>query len=418
MNTHEDSEMQVDHRSGLEWLRIGGVWLFGILAVIAFGTYVVVRWVERQILTTDNWVAMVSPLPKQPVVSTALGTYISGQVINTQNIETRITNALPPRADFLAGPLANQIGSLTTRAAQRIVASDAFQTIWEGANRIAMNRLLATARGQTPPLQAKINERFDINISQVGGQLAGALGTASNAIPALQPASQKLIDVQANLQTRPHHLQQAVQTADTMYAVLPLATAALLLTALAMSRRRRAVFMAILIGAALFVLSTLVGLKLARSYTLDKVQHPENLSAVGYIFDTITAGLKSRLGVALLSVAILFVVCLLAAPYKWAERFRSFISLDRVARSRVGYAWDIARTWTSHWKYYLWLAVVLIVLACLAFMHQVTGRILLNSVFLTIGLWAAIYIFGTPPRHLKATKRPKRPVTPITAPAT
>lgn len=394
MNAHE----QETRNSGWDWVRVAGVWLFGILAVIAFGTYVVVRWVERQILTTDNWVAMVSPLPKQPVVANALGTYISSQVIDTKDIEARISDALPPRADFLAAPIANQVSSLTTRAAQRVVASDAFQTVWEGANRVAINRVLATARGQTPPLAAKINDRFDINISQVGGQLSSVLGKVSSAIPALQPASQKLIDVQTDLQARPRRVHQAIQTADTLYAVLPLATAALLLTALAMSRRRRVVFMATLIGVVLFTLSALVALKLTRNYTLDKVQHPENLSAVAYIFDTVTSGLKSRLGVTLLVVAILFVVCLVAAPYKWAQKFRSLLNLDKLARGRLSRAWEDARAWTSRWKFYLWLAVVLIILASLALMGQVTTRKLLNSVFLTASLWAAIYIFGTPRR--------------------
>jgi hypothetical protein len=397
-NVETDEAEHTGRPHGWDWLRVGGVWLFGILAVIAFGSYVIVRWVERQVLTTDNWVALVSPLPKQQTVADALGAYITNQVIDTQDIETRIGDALPPRAGFLTGPLASQVSSLTTKAAQKLVASDGFQSIWEGANRIAMNRLLATARGQAPPLQQRINQRFDINISQVGGQLAGALGTVSNAVPALQPASQKLIDIRTDLHARPKRLQQVVRTTDTLYAVLPLATSTTLLAALALARKRRVALMAVSVGVVLFVLSTLIALKLSRNFTLDKVRHPENLPAISYIFDTITAGLRSRLGVALLIVVVLFVVCLLAGPYGWARKFQSMLSLDKLSRGPIGRAWNVARKWTSRFKYYLWLAAVLLVLGSLVLIDRVTSRVLVNSVFLLASLWAAIYIFGTPRR--------------------
>src|SRR4051812_38153689 len=92
------------------------VGLLILIGSLGFGVYVAVHWAERQILTPDNWVALVAPLPKQPVVSTALGSYITDQVFSAAEVKQRIEDALPPKAGFLAAPLASQLRTLTTSA--------------------------------------------------------------------------------------------------------------------------------------------------------------------------------------------------------------------------------------------------------------------------------------------------------------
>lgn len=216
----DESAKQGTGRSWIHGLRALALWVAVIIGCLSFSSYVVVRWVERQILTTDNWITLVSPLPKQPVVSTALGNYIGDQIFDEQTVEQKIRDVLP-RGDFLAPPLASQLHSLATKAAQNVVASDAFQTVWTGANRAAMDRLLAVSRGQTPPLQQRINERFNINVSGSLSTVRSALGKAADAFPALQPAADKSVQVSADLQARPRRIYQVIQKTDTLYTVLP-----------------------------------------------------------------------------------------------------------------------------------------------------------------------------------------------------
>src|SRR3569832_220572 len=92
-------------------LRVALIGLLVLMGCMFFGAYVVVHWGERQILTTNNWVALVGPLPGQPVVSTALGRYVSNQVFAAAPIEQKITEALPEKAAFLAGPLTSQLNT-------------------------------------------------------------------------------------------------------------------------------------------------------------------------------------------------------------------------------------------------------------------------------------------------------------------
>jgi len=377
--------------------------LLVIIGCLAFSAYVVVHWAERQILNTDNWVALVSPLPKQPVVATALGGYISDQVFQNVAVEEKITNALPPQAGFLAGPLAGQLKTLTTRAAQKLVASDAFQAIWAGANRIAMDRLLAQARGQTPPLQAKINEKFNINLSDSSGKLRDALGSAANAIPALQPAANKAVTISTDLRSRPRRLQQYVKTTDNLAAILPMLTIASLLGALALSSWRRRTTLIIVLSIILLMLVELVAVKWLRQETLNQVHNSANLSAVSYIYDALVGWLKNMIYVVLGIMAVLAAVLLLAGPAKWAESARSYVHIEKIRDSRVMATWRSTRLWIKKREYYLWLAVIVIVLAGLALVDTITGRTVANAVLLTLSLFALLHIVASPsrPRRLQ-----------------
>ena len=382
------------------WLRTAGIWLLIAVGSLAFGGYVLVHWVERQVLTSDNWVALVSPLPKQPVVSTALGTYVSDQVFAAVPVQDAITNALPPRAAFLAQPLTNQLHSYTTAAAQKLVASDGFQALWTGANRAAIERLLATARGQTPPAQSKLSEKFDITINGTVAQLRQLLGTASEAIPALQPATQKTITIAADLHTRPHRVRQYVRALDILAVVLPLLVAASLLGALAFSRRRRRTLLAITVTVFILMLLELVSVKWLRQEVLGQVQNSANLDAVGYVYDTLVGLLRHMIFVVLILLAVLFGVLVLAGPARWAIALRSYVHMERLRDSRALVWWRSARSWIRRHELYIVLAIVVLVLLGMALFVPITSKVLINAVLLIVSLLAALHIMATPPEHI------------------
>jgi hypothetical protein len=378
------------------WRRLAIGILIGV-AGLALAAYVPVHWAERQVLNTDNWVALVSPWPKNPKVATALGNYISNQVFVTPAVQQKISDALPPRAGFLAGPLAGQLKTLTDNTARKLVASDAFQTIWTGANRAAMNRLLGSARGQTPPLQAKINQKFDIDISGSSGKLSQSLGKAAEAIPALQPASQKVIDVSTDLKTRPKRVQQFVKTTDTLARVLPMLAIAALLSALALSSRRRRTLMTGATTILVFMLLELIALKWLRQTTLEQVHNPANLPAVSYIYDSLVAWLRHMIYWILAAMIVLITWLWAAGPAGWAESTRAYLRLERFRQARLLISWHDFRFRVKRHEYYLWLAALILVLVIVAALADVNGRVVINSGLLLISLWALLHIIATPP---------------------
>lgn len=397
----EASVIPTSPTSSSRWARGLRGFCLGLLVAVgclAFGAYVVVHWAERQILTTDNWVALVSPLPKQPVVSKALGSSISDQVFQSKTVEQEIKDALPPRAGFLVQPLTSQLKGLTTQAAQKMVASDGFQSVWTGANRLAMNRLLTTARGQTPPLQAKINQRFNVDISGASGQLNKALGSAASAIPALQPASKKALAITTDLHARRQRVHQAVRTMDTLAKVLPWVVIASFLGALALSGHRRHTSIAIAVSVIVLMLIELIALKWLRQEVLDQVHNPGNLQAVGYIYDTLIGWLRNMIYIVLAATAVITLGLFAAGPARWAVSLRSYIHLERLRNKRFMAAWHVARTWVKSREYYLWLGAAVIVLASLALFTQISSQVVINAVLLAVSLFALVHIVGTPPR--------------------
>lgn len=387
-----------EHVSSFNWVRVVLLWLLAAVACLAFSVYVAVHWVERQVLNTDNWVSMVAPLPKQPVVSTALGGVISDKVFAAVPVQQKVADALPPRAGFLAGPLTSQLHTITANASKRVVASDAFQTVWTGANRVAMGRLLATARGQTPPLQSRINERFNVNLSGSEGQLRQALGKASEAIPALQPAAHKTIAVSTNLHAGAQRVHQYVRTADTLNAVLPWVAIASFLGAVALSHRRRRtiiVLAAVVIG---LMFLELIAVKVGRQTVIDAVRNPANVSAVGYVFDTLLHGLKQSIYVVLAVMVLLIAVLQLAAPVPWAAHAREYVHLEQIRDSRVMAGWHAARRWVRRWEYYLWVGIAAVILGILALAtNVVSGQAAINALLAILSLLALVHIIASPP---------------------
>lgn len=364
---------------------------------LALGCYVVVHWAERQILTTDNWVALVSPLPKESVVSKALGSYMSEQIYSSGQVEAKVVDALPPKAAFLAGPLTDQLQKLTTNVSERVVASDAFQTIWEGANRAAMNRLLSKARGQETPLQQNLHERFNLDLSSAGGQIKDRLGSAAEALPALQAASKKDIGVSTDLQARAERVRQAVRTTDMLAVLLPFVAVTAFVGALAFSRHRRRTTLVFVFAVIALMLVELVTLKVLRQQVLDQVHNTANLLAVGYLYDTLVGWLHRMLYVVIVVSGVLAVLLWLGGSSAWAEKTRAFIRLDHLRQTSAIRTWRNARVWSQKYEYYGWLIAFFLVLITLALLGHVTTLSIVNAVLVLLGLFALLHIFATPP---------------------
>jgi hypothetical protein len=117
-------------RSHRIWARV--LVVLGCLLAIIAG---LASWVNRQALDTDEWVDTSTELLQDPAIQTATASYLADQVTDNPNIESSLAQALPPRAEKLAGPLTGLVGEVANRAALRLMRSGEFQTIWETANR-------------------------------------------------------------------------------------------------------------------------------------------------------------------------------------------------------------------------------------------------------------------------------------------
>jgi hypothetical protein len=397
-----------DHHGLREYLRRFLVVLLAALAVLSFGAYMAVRWVEHQVLQTENWVAYASDLPRNADVSSALARTMTTQLFNNVPVEQIVADALPPRATFLAGPLSDQLHQRTAGVAQRLITSDAFLGLWTGANRVAMDRLLTNARTFDPDKQtgAGLQERFSIDLSSAVPALRERLGSESTIFPAVQDKAEGALTIATDLQTKREQLWRWIQTADAFYAVLPAVFVAAGLGAAAFAHDRRKVLLVIAAWAIIAILIELIMVKYGRQRLLDRVNVPENIPAVSYIYDSLLSPLRSALlGAFWLWLGVLILACL-TSPWAWAQRLREALHIPGLSRMRLGALWVQSRLYVRRFRYVAWGAIVAGLLLYLAFGAQVTGVELVRSVAIAVAAMCAVRLFVYPSRQ---------PVTQVTA---
>ncbi|WP_063795187.1 MULTISPECIES: hypothetical protein [Streptomyces] len=122
--------------------RVAAAVLIALVAVLAV-TSVVGVWGSRTTLNTDRWIATVGPLPDDPEVNAAVSTYLANEIFDQLDVEQRLSEALPPRASFLAGPVTGAVHGYLRDSISKLIATDRFQDLWRATNRFAHERIIA-----------------------------------------------------------------------------------------------------------------------------------------------------------------------------------------------------------------------------------------------------------------------------------
>jgi len=118
-----------------------------VLASIVAFVAIFSVWVNRQLLNTDNWTATSSRLLEHPVIRDRVADYLVEELYANVDVEGELRNALPPRAQPLAGPAAGALRSVAERGTKEILARPRAQLAWEEANRNAHKLLLRVLEG-------------------------------------------------------------------------------------------------------------------------------------------------------------------------------------------------------------------------------------------------------------------------------
>jgi hypothetical protein len=263
------------------------------LAVDAF-------WLQSRIFDTDSVVAAAAPLPKNPLVSTAVATAAAGAV-GDSDIDQQIEGALPDVIDFLAPTFADFAADIVFDVTKSLVESDAFTDVWVVMVEDTHTRAMADLEGTASPSQGvtlDLDEATDAIFDQLGDYgivIAGELETSLGEIVLIQAESLVWFD----------RVFDVFQTGPWVYALI----AALLLGAAVLIDpfRTRSVQVA---GFSLGVVMLLsgAGLGLARRSTIDDAATVIDQAAVGVMWDAFATGyvlLAAAIGAIGLIVGIL-----------------------------------------------------------------------------------------------------------------
>jgi hypothetical protein len=225
----------------------------GIAALLAAGTLLWIGfglgvWAERQALDTDQWVDTSGELLENDPVRTALGLFIVDRLFDSEEVQARIEEVLPPRLDPLAGPAAAGLKEVARRNAPRLLGSALALNAWKEANEAAHGELIAIVEGRS-------GGNLTLDLGTLFEQVAEGTGLPPGAVDRLPPEVSSLqIASGDDLQTA----QDALDLFEALVWVLLGLAVVSFAGAVALSRDRRRTLVSVggcLMFAALAVLA-------------------------------------------------------------------------------------------------------------------------------------------------------------------
>jgi hypothetical protein len=321
------------------------VWVLVVLFAILLPLTYVLAWTHYVVLTNRGFEKTVVPIGTDPAVTAAVATTITNQIFTSLNPQQVVADALPPRADFLAGPITNAAKGYVQDGVTKALQSSQFQTLWKQAVDFAHAQLLSVLKGNSKAVtttngQVVLNlvPLFNAALQNLEGFISGVVGRpvnlpsiSGNEIPAStcqrigtalnRPVSSTCGQIPlfpADKLTQARHL---VRVFNGVVVLLIILTAAVAAGALWLSRRRRRTLLQLCVAG-------VVGLVVIRravdwlTTTLINKGLPANTSARRAILTHLFHQYFSISRWLLLGLIVVFAAALITGPYAWAGSFR------------------------------------------------------------------------------------------------
>lgn len=319
-----------------------------IFAILLPLTYVV-TWTHYVVLTNRGFERTVVPIGTDPAVTSAAAATITDQIFTSLNPQQIVKDALPPRADFLAGPITNAARGYVQEGVTRVLQSSQYQALWKRAVDFAHEQFLSILNGNSQAVtttdgQVVLNlvPLFNAALQSLEGFISGVIGRpvhlpsiSGNEIPA---AACQRIGAALNRQVsntcgqiplfpadRLTNARHVVRIFNGVFVLLLVLTAAVAAGALWLSRRRRRTLLQLSAGG-------LLGLVVIRrvvnwlTTSLINSGRAANKGARRAIMTHLFHQYFSISRWLLVGLIVVFVVALLTGPYGWARSLRRVVS--------------------------------------------------------------------------------------------
>jgi hypothetical protein len=279
-------------------------------------------WIRNMMLSTDRYTTTIGPIAKDPVVQEAVATKVSLAVANELDIAQRAKAALPPKAEFLAGPIATGATQLVQTATLKIVQSSQFQTLWEQANQRAHDQLVGALTGRDSKHLKNDDGKVVLQLGPLAVKVAEQLKRIGVGLPSDINVSRMnvrfvLID-SADLKS----VQSYTNILDKLAWVLPILAILLYGIAIAIAPKKRVAVARTGIGITVAMVVAVVGYGLLRTVYLDSLPGPGKHEAGAIIFDTVTRYVQRGFRILLVVGVLVWLIAWLAGPSRPATAVR------------------------------------------------------------------------------------------------
>jgi hypothetical protein len=351
-------------------------------------------WVRNLVLDTDRYVDTVAPLARNEAITNLVADRLTTRLFKQVDVEAEAKDALPERAQFLAGPISSGVETFTREAATRVLASEQFATVWENANRRAHEAVVEALTGEGKNVSIK-NGKVVLDLSGIIDEVVKRLDDRGVTVFDSLAKDQKNLQVTLFDAEQLEKARSAVHLLDRVRLVLVVLVFVFLGVALILSGNRRRSLIRWGIGIVIAMGITAGLLALGRAVYLG---HAQNHDAAAAAFDIIVRTLRNGIRVLAVLGIIVALAAFLSGPSRVAVRIR------RGSRNLIGglgqkadeAGWDAGPVgvWVGAHKKALRIAGVIVALLVLFSLSEPTPLSLLVLALLLLVYLAAIEFVG------------------------
>ncbi|MFF4218211.1 hypothetical protein [Streptomyces nondiastaticus] len=390
-------------------LRYAATSVLLVLAFVLSPLAVVAAWANSQVSDTDRYVQTVAPLAKDPAVQKTVTDRLTTRVVDNvdvKGITDALSNALakadaPPgivdKSHLLAGPLKNAFTTAVRTVVDKVVTSDQFAELWDGANRRAHAAVVKTLTGEgSSAVQAKgdaIVLDLGTVVDKVKDKLVGEGYEKAANIPDVDKTitlfrTDKLDDAQG-----------AMRLLDVVGTWLPVTVIVLAALAVWTAPVPRVALMAAAVGIGVMMVLLLVGLVVARRVYLDSV--PDTAlpaDAAASVYDTFVRFLRNSTRTVLVTAVITALAGYLYGPGRGARFVRSVTGRATGATGRAMARSGLRTGATGHWleTHRRWTTGIVIAAAAVALIiwNYPTAAVVALVLGITVLVLAVLAVLG------------------------
>jgi len=329
-------------------LRRWMVLLLVVLASVGVLGSAVALWTHSLLFNTDTWVATVGPVAKDPQVTHDLSVYLTDKAVEATDLETRVTDALPPNAQFLAPTITDAAsGFVQKRMEKRLNQPEAYD-LWLKLNRFAHEHLVAVLEGDSTYIQLNGDE-VQLNLVPLVAKameliqeaLPGALGDRIT-IPQIDPnATAEEMRAQLEAATgrtlpadfgtvvlfkgdQVTQAQQAVRIFKAAVIAIVVVTLLLIASALLFSRARLRTLIQLGLGTLVAVVIARVAVERLQAAVVAGISNRDGHRVAGALIQSATDNFLGMLIWLVVAGALVSVVAYLAGKRSWFVAARGY----------------------------------------------------------------------------------------------
>lgn len=384
-----------------------------VLACVLAPLSVTSVWASTVLSDTDQYVETVAPIADDPDVQAAIADEVTVAIMDNLDIDALTQEALgvlaeqdnmPPRvADALpalAVPLSQGIENFTHSQAERLLASPAFETVWDEVNRVAHTQVVALLEGNEGGAVSAQDDTITLNlgpiIEQVKERLVDQGFELADRIPAID---RSFVLVQSEGITR---AQRAYVVLNALGAWLPFIAVGLFAGGVYAARDRRRALMRGSLGVVAAMVVFGAGLALTRTYYVETT--PADIltaQSAGNVFDTLVRFLRSGLRAAAVLFLLLALAALVTGPSAGAVRARGSVQrgLGSLRGSAEARGWQTGPVgdWIYAHRGALRIATFLVGGLALMFWSQPSVGVVVVVAALVVLVLLVVELLGRPP---------------------